>query len=131
MSEANVEVVRAQYEAWKRGDYREALAAYDESVEWDATHFPDGKIYEGHDGVQRFMRRWVGGWEGYELIIERYFDAGNEVVIFTRESGRAKASGIEIEHRFGHIFTLRDRKIVRWRGFSDRQEALEAAGLSE
>ena len=41
MSAANIEVVRAQYEAWKRGAYREALAAYDESVEWDATHFPD------------------------------------------------------------------------------------------
>ena len=107
MSAANVEVVRAQYEAWKRGDYREALAAFDEAVQWDATHFPDGQIYEGHEGVQLFMRRWIGTWEDYDMIVERYLDAGDEVVIYTRETGRAKASGIEVEHLFGHVFTRR------------------------
>lgn len=131
MSQENVEMVRGQYEAWRRGNFKEALSAFDQAVEWDATHFPDGEVYVGHDGVQRFMRRWVGTWEDCELEVERLIDAGDDVVIFSRERGRAKGSGIEIEHRFGHVFTVRNRKIVRWRGFTDRAKALEAVGLSE
>src|SRR5688572_8763371 len=125
MSQENVEIVRRQYEAWKRGDYAEALAAYDEAIEWDATHFPEGRVYRGHDGVDEFMRRWVGTWDDFHLAVERFFDAGGDtVVIFTRESGRAKASGVDVEHLFGHVFTVQNGKIVRWRGLTDRDAAL-------
>jgi hypothetical protein len=30
-----------------------------------------------------------------------------------------------------HVFTFSDGSVTRWRNFSDRSEALEAAGLSE
>ena len=45
--------------------------------------------------------------------------------------GRGKQSGVESGWHLWHLWTLREGKIVRGEGFTDRDEALEAAGLSE
>ena len=45
--------------------------------------------------------------------------------------GRARHTGIPVELHPFHVFNLRDGRILRWQVFRTRQEALEAAGLSE
>jgi ketosteroid isomerase-like protein len=37
MSQENVEIVRASWEAWRRGDMDELFEFYDPAVEWDMT----------------------------------------------------------------------------------------------
>jgi hypothetical protein len=44
---------------------------------------------------------------------------------------RGKTSGAEVDMRRGQVLTLRDGKVVRWRLFRTKEEALEAVGLSE
>jgi len=44
---------------------------------------------------------------------------------------RGKASGVEVDARGGHVWTLRAGRVVRWQVFGTKQEALEAAGLRE
>jgi ketosteroid isomerase-like protein len=60
-------------------------------------------------------------------------DAGDEVVLLIRTQWQwGRHSGLETKFApYGMVFTLRDRKVVRWRNFPDQQSALEAAGLSE
>ena len=65
-------------------------------------------------------------WEAEELI-----DAGDRVVVVIRARGRARGGGVDLDHRFGALYTLRDGKIVRLQWFDDKAEALEAVGLSE
>jgi ketosteroid isomerase-like protein len=62
--------------------------------------------------------------------VERYADAGDDVVVQVREKGQGR-SGAAVERRLGNVYTLRDGKIVRVRLFGSWNEALEAAGLSE
>jgi ketosteroid isomerase-like protein len=45
--------------------------------------------------------------------------------------GRGKQSGVETNLTFWQVWTFRDGKAVHGQGFFDRDEALEAAGLSE
>jgi hypothetical protein len=45
MSRQNVEIVRECIEAFQRGDYATAMEALDPEIEYELTHFPDGKIY--------------------------------------------------------------------------------------
>jgi ketosteroid isomerase-like protein len=45
--------------------------------------------------------------------------------------GRGRGSGVEVEARFYEVYTVRDGRTVRWEEFSDRAEALKAAGLRE
>jgi ketosteroid isomerase-like protein len=52
MSEENVEIVRASWEAWRRGDMDALFEFYDPEVEWDMTHsyVPDMGVFHGHEG---------------------------------------------------------------------------------
>ena len=53
------------------------------------------------------------------------------VLVFDRQIGRGRASGVVMEQEVASLFTFRSGKIVRWDGYWDRADALEAAGLSE
>ena len=65
--------------------------------------------------------------EPVELI-----DAGeDQVVSVVRTGGRTKQSGIEVNLTYAVLNTIRDGKIARGREHATRDEALEAAGLSE
>jgi ketosteroid isomerase-like protein len=129
MSQENVEIVQRIFDRWQAGDL--ALDAFDAEVEWDASHMPDGETYRGREGVSRYLRRFVGTWDNYELILERLIDAGDDVVAFTVERGRGRGSGIPIVDEGTMLFSLGKGTVVRWKGFHERDGALEAVGLSE
>jgi ketosteroid isomerase-like protein len=74
------------------------------------------------------MRTWTGTFEDWRMEVEEILDAGDCVYLVTREVGRG--SGVPIEQTSHQVVTLRNGKIIHWQGFSSRDEALEAAGLS-
>jgi ketosteroid isomerase-like protein len=93
--------------------------------------FPDLEpVYRGHDGVRQFVAGFNATWD--ELIADsyRYEDLGDRVLTLTHLRGRSRG-GIEVVLEMGHIWTLRDRLVVRMDAFADPNEALEAVGLSE
>jgi ketosteroid isomerase-like protein len=55
----------------------------------------------------------------------------DKVVAVNRISGTAKQSGIESEMTFAAVYTFLDGKMIRGREYATREQALEAAGLSE
>jgi ketosteroid isomerase-like protein len=126
-----VEIVRRCCEAFDRGDYSAALEALAPDIEYDLTHFPDGRIYRGHDGVREAFRIWMGTWEDYRQERSGLVDAGDEVIVPTREYGRGKGSGLQLERPTYGVWTMRDGKAVRIRFYPTLHEALEAVGLSE
>ena len=64
--------------------------------------------------------------------VNREHDAGEDnVVAVIRISGRAKLSGVETDLTYAALYTLRDGKVARGREYWTREEALEAAGVSE
>jgi ketosteroid isomerase-like protein len=46
-------------------------------------------------------------------------------------TAEGEGSGIPVENRSAHEFTIRDGVLVRWKVYADRTEALEALGLAE
>ncbi len=60
-----------------------------------------------------------------------FIDAGDHVVALVRLSGKGEGSGVNVELATYHVLTFRDGKVARRRLYTDRAEALEAAGLSE
>jgi ketosteroid isomerase-like protein len=131
VSGENVEIVRRCCEAFDRGDYEAALEAFDPEVEYDLSHFPDGKVYRGRAGVTEAFRIWLGTWEDYRQERDEPIDAGEHVVLPTREHGRGKGSGLELMRPTFGLWTFRDGKVVRIRFYPTLSEALEAAGRTE
>jgi ketosteroid isomerase-like protein len=63
--------------------------------------------------------------------IERIHDGGNWLLVFGRFQARGRASGAEINVNPGWIVRFRDGVITSFRSFANREDALEAAGLSD
>jgi uncharacterized protein len=133
MSEENVEIVRRGYEAWNRRDFDTAIADSDPEVEWTfATGArPPGAdaSYKGHARVREFWRLFIEPWQEVEIEVEDTRTSGDLVVALVQFRAKAR-DGLEVDAAFAHVFTVRDGKVIRFKSFDDREEALKAAGLS-
>jgi len=132
MSE-NVEIVKAFTSLFEAGDRNAWRQHFDPEVVWDTStsKMPAAGIYHGHEGVERFFREWLGAWSDYRMETRELIDAGDSVVLVFRQSGTGRGSGIRTERDFFAVYDLSDSKVVRYRQYESRKEALEAAGLSE
>ena len=129
MSAKSVAVVRGMWEAFLRNDFEDSLSAFAPDIEWDGTNLPDGAILRGLDAVVDHVTKWAETWETWEVELEDVIDAGDDrVVAFIRERGRTKA-GLVVNERHSELYRVRNRKIAYRKGFSDADEALDAAGL--
>ena len=131
MSQENVELVRRMYEAFHRGDFDGALANFDPEVEVDASMRVDEGVGHGRDAVSAMVARWLGAWDEWREEIEDIRDLGSQVLVSSKQHGRAKGSGIEVETHYAVLYEIRGEKINRMTIYSEVAEALEAAGLRE
>jgi ketosteroid isomerase-like protein len=133
MSQENVEVIRSAFEAFNRGDIEGVLRLCDEHI--IITQPPElpgaAPQQHGHSGVLEAFGIWPEQWDDYRIEIVRTVDAHDYLVVTTRQGGRGKQSGVEVEMDFTFVFTVRDRKIIEWQIFMKEEQALEAAGLRE
>ena len=121
MSQQNVEVVRR----FLLLGVDEALAYADRDIVWNPA---EESATQGHDAVRESLVRWKGEWDDYELLPEDFEEMGDRVVAAVRVRGRGRGSGVEVDARFYDVFTIREGRIVRMDQFTQRSEALEAAG---
>ena len=126
MSGENVEVVREAWDAYSRGDYDRIAGFHDPHIV--VVTLEDGAVY-GNDAVLANYERWDEAWEEAETTLEEVLGHGDRVFVAARFHARGRASGVEVETRLYEVYTVRDRKVMRVEEFSERGEALEAAGL--
>jgi uncharacterized protein len=133
MSEENVEIVRRGFTAFTRGDYALFLELLDPEVEWIPLMATlESRVYRGHDGVRQWLEGLADAWQFFEVHAEDYCDLGDRVLVLGHWRARGRASGVELETQAGTwLFDVKDGKTVRLQTYTDRAEALEAAGLSE
>jgi ketosteroid isomerase-like protein len=134
MSEENVAIVRRAFDAYVGGDIDAVLRLCAEDIV--VTQAPEvpgvSPQQHGHDGVLDAFRIWPEQWDDFEIEIQRVVaDPGDYVVVATRQSGRGKQSGVEVEADFTFVFTIASRKIREWRIFAHESQALAAIGLAD
>jgi ketosteroid isomerase-like protein len=129
MSQENVEIVRETYEAFTRQEPAALLRRLHPNIQWQSVE--DTEPRRGVDGVLESLSGWLEVWDEFHIEPEEFIDAGQHVIAVVKEWGRAKGSESEASERFFQVWTMRDGKIVAFREFKTKPEALEAAGLSE
>ncbi len=72
-----------------------------------------------------------GEFDDPYIEVHELIDAGAQVFASVTFRGRGKQSGAETSWDLWAVWTVRDGRLVRFRGFTDRDAALEAAGLQE
>ena len=131
MSPENVEIVRAVYDAYNRGDLDAALkdAAPDFELDWTRAVGPQRGVYK-LDQTRAFLVDFLEAFESTRVVPDEFIGAGDQVVVPQTGYIRGR-DGIEVTARIALVWTFRDGAIVRICLYQQTQEALEAAGLSE
>jgi ketosteroid isomerase-like protein len=146
MSQENVEVVRSMFEPfegvnvaaidWSAEVVQEALGrAYSPDIELTTLAIPLGldvsDSYRGLDGLVEYLRTWLEPFGEYHVENLDYVDAGECVLVPSRQWGIGSGSGARVELELTILYEVRDGRITRIHQYDTMDEALEAAGLSE
>ena len=131
MSQENVEVVRAGFEAWNTSDASAIREALDPGV---VLRPPDGWPEPGpYVGPEAVMRQWQQVREAYDVdsleLVTDFLDVGDRVAVRAIWHGRGRGPDAAVEMTY--VFTVRNGKVLAIEEFWDHAEALEAVGLSE
>ena len=147
MSEENVKTVRDAFVAYNRAIQGYAINAPDRG---DLDSFLDeywtddidnraaegalddhGPI-QGKDELRAFMQDWLDMFDDFRAEPVELIEAGEDgIIAVVRISGRAKLSGVGTDLTYAELWRLRDGRVAWGRQYWTRDEALEAAGLSE
>jgi ketosteroid isomerase-like protein len=136
MSQENVELVRAVFEAFERGDVEGILRHCDENVEitQDAELFDllgASQRMHGHEGVLKAFAIWPEQWNDFSIEALTVTDVGTYVMVETVNRGRGKDSGVDVEMPFTFLFSVHGEAITEWRIFMRHEDALRAVGQVE
>jgi ketosteroid isomerase-like protein len=132
MSQENVEVVRRIYrEVGAHG--RPPSEFFDPAYAVDLTHAaPDLGVVHGVEASEAALAEYRETFDGFRIEVTEVIHADDHhVVTGVRDGGRLKGSDAEVWNRFFHVWTFRDGKIIGRSSHGERNQALEAAGLSE
>lgn len=132
MSQENLEVIRLGFEALNSGDIDRILAfmhpEFEADVPPELSAEPD--TYRGHEGIRRYFQSFQDAMDEIQFEPDRFWDAGQSVVVSARLKAKGKQTAIPVEQSFAQVWRIRDGKAVGVRTFASLDEALEAAGLS-
>ena len=131
MSQENVEIVRAWYDAFNREDWDAMLKDAAPGCELDFSRAvgPWRGVF-GLDQGLRALREFREAWESARLEPHEFIEAGDLVVVPLTQHGKGRA-GIEVTASFTLVWTIRNGAIERVTMYQERQDALEDLGLSE
>src|SRR4030081_2121914 len=96
----NVAIMRRFYDAWTRGDLDAWLSMVDPEIEWRGPReWPDlAEPRYGPEGMRDYLRTISEVLDDYQMAPEEFIDAGGDrVLVLSREGGRGKASGAEVQ----------------------------------
>ncbi len=130
-----MEAARALHPAFNRAFEHSTSELYellDPQAEWiPITAVLEGNSYQGHDGVRQWIEEMRRDWEVFETRPEEFRDLGDDrVLILGTWRARGRSSGVELDfQQAAWLVQCRGGKVIRLQTFTDRERALEAAGL--
>jgi ketosteroid isomerase-like protein len=133
MSQENVEIVRAAFDAWNRGDLEDLFSYLAPDAEFHTTgRFADEGVYRGRAGLARLFSEFRQDLEEQRVSADDVRAVGQDAVIVEAVlTGRGRQSKAGFEERLWYVGRFRDGLVVRIETYVDAAHALQAAGIEE
>lgn len=132
MSQENVEIVLEAFRHAEANEVEGIAALMHPEVRATAVRgWPEPGPFVGRDAVLAEIPRLLEWEENRFTDINVVADERDWVVVEYRWEARGAASGIETHFDVAVAMRVRDARIIEWHNRWSRDEALEAAGLSE
>jgi ketosteroid isomerase-like protein len=117
------DVVRSVYAAINARDDR-AFELLADEFEW---HEPQrsllGRSHRGAAEVRQALEIQLEVFDEFHLEPEELHERGDRVAVRVRQRAGGGVSGAEVEIRIGHLWTVRDGRLVRLEVFAARDDA--------
>ena len=130
MTQDNIELVRRSFEAFVRGDFEAAFAAYHPDTEWrTASDEPDSQTYRGIEGLRRLVDTVAEPWDNRfdgSAQLEELIGRGRWVLVPWRARLHGRGSGLELEVYETYAVLVEGGKITRVEEYRTTEQALEA-----
>ncbi len=130
MSEENLELIRAGFAAHSRGDLDALMQVYDPEVVFETLLLG---THHGNEAIRLIYEENQKTLSGYDVVPVELIETEDQVVAVAQVTGAGSASEIAMEDRdrFAFLFTVKNGRVVREQAFRNREEAIEAAGLTD
>jgi uncharacterized protein len=117
-----LEVIQQAYAAYGRRDVPALLHMISEPVDWEFVG-PVSLSYAGRrqhrDDVASFFSALASADDTQIFEPREFIEAGEHVTVLGWAKVLALDTGMPFESEWVHVFTVRDGKVVRWRGFAN------------
>jgi ketosteroid isomerase-like protein len=132
LSRKNVDTIRRAYDGVNAGLEAPPELFYPD-YEFDARDIaPAMGIVQGIEAVTKALRDYWEMFDGFHVELKDVLHADEDhVVTAVRDGGRMKGSDEEVWNDLFHVWTFRDGKVTRISSHTDKNRALEAAGLRD
>ena len=138
MSQENVEIARAAFEAWNAGELQlpDVLSRFHPQIVYHPrADEPDPSPHVGRDAYERLVYGFVDSFSEVTFEVLELIDAGDHVIASTVlhavPHGQGSAIAARVSDTYVFVYKLRDGLVVEGWEYRTKHEALEAVGLSE
>jgi ketosteroid isomerase-like protein len=116
------------YNAWNNGNVDRMIEFWWDDATWeDAPEIPDRQIVRGRENVEARLREVIEVMGHLKMQVVDLEELGDEILgsVLLRVVG--SASGISIDVPAFHLIRFERGRVRRYRIFTSREDALEAA----
>ena len=118
--DTDVARLKDAYAALGEGDESAALAMLAPDCEWrESAELPGAEVLYGRDAIADFLRHFLESWERFEQQVEDVVVDGNRIGLAIHLTAVGRASGVELDTRYAHVWTMRDGLGVRVDAYRD------------
>jgi ketosteroid isomerase-like protein len=132
MSRESIGLLQRAYEAFDAGDFEPFFAMLDEKFVYRARdELPGGGAFVGPAAFRERIEALGEVFGQVRFEPQEFIDAGEHVIVALRQTARGRVSGVTLEQSISHVWLIRDGRGIELCVYSRREQALEAAGLTE
>lgn len=129
---AEVDALKHFFDAVNRNDMQALIRDFDpQIVRVEPEGFPTAGTYRGIAEVQEHVRTGRATWAEGSLTVEKFLVKGEKVVVYLYAWVRLHGATEWTGGRFADGFLFRNGKIIEYRSFGERAQALEWAGIED
>jgi ketosteroid isomerase-like protein len=128
-----VEIVRRLVEQFNRADYEAGIETWapDAILDWSASHGPFAGVYRGRAEIRAFRQQFTETFDEVRFELEGAVEVEANALVVENVGYFRGREEIEVQARSAWLIRFRDEKIAELTLYQTKQEALDAAGLSE
>ena len=138
MTNSDIDIVHALYNAWNRRDIDEWVASFAPDATW--TNLPTGEIHAGHLGMADNYRHWDGPFPdgrceklrfggGNGVVVAEFIAVGTHTGPMPSPDGAIDPTGLTLSVPFCDLHRVENGRIISTRRYWDQLTVLTQLGL--